>query len=115
MGVERDGAACTVWAAHDQVGNGLQTRALDQLVGNGVALGCQSHGVQQVGSALGVWCVIAWRGIGGNLNELLQELHLLVKVRVNPGVKLFVVVHGCSSQKHRAEGAGLRVALAPES
>ena len=48
------------------------------------------HGVY-IGGAFGVWGVVArWR-VGGHANELLQKLHLFVKVRVDPGVELGIV------------------------
>jgi len=56
--------------------------------------GLDAHGRQQVKGALGVRRIVARWGVGGNFDELLQKAHLLIKVRVNPGIKFSVSGHG---------------------
>ncbi|MCY1379688.1 hypothetical protein D9M69_674290 [compost metagenome] len=99
MGVERDGAATVaVLAAHDQVGDRFEAVVFHLLRGHGVLLGVEAEVLQQLGGALGVRRVVAGRRVGGHLHQLLQELHFLVEVGVDPGVEFGVVGHGgCSS------------------
>ena len=93
MGIEQHGFAVTVFAAHHQVGNGLKPGGVHLGLGHDVLLHDKTKTLQQVGSTVGVRRVVArWR-VSGNVDEFLQKAHLLVKVGVDPGVKLLVGVH----------------------
>ena len=50
-------------------------------------LGIETEALQQLGRALGMRRVVARRRVGRHLDQLLQEAHLLVEVRVDPGVE----------------------------
>ena len=88
VGVQRDGSALAVAAAHDQVGDRLQPVVLDLLRRHRVLLGFIAEALQQFGGALGVRRVVARRRVGGHAHQLLQEAHLFVEVGVDPGVEL---------------------------
>ena len=67
--------------------------------------------VKQFCGALGVRGVVAWRGVGGDLNLCLQEAHLFVKVGVDPSVELGVLglAHGGVSDCLKGSDLGLQV------
>ena len=90
VGIEQHGFAGAIGAPYQQVGHALHADGVHFGFRHGVLFGLQTHAVQQLGGALGVRCVVAGRRVGGDAYEFLQELHLLVKVGVDPGVELFV-------------------------
>jgi hypothetical protein len=88
VGVEGNGgAAVAVAAAHDQVGDALQTGGLHLGCGHRVGFDFPAPGAQQFGGALGVGGVVAGRGVGGHAHQLLQKAHFVVKVGVDPLVE----------------------------
>ena len=87
MGVEGNGWAVAVVAAHDQVGDALQTQRLHLGGGYGMFFGHQAHGGQQFGGALRVRRIVARRGVGRHLDQRLQKRHFFIEMRVDPVVE----------------------------
>ena len=91
MGVHGHGdSACAIGAARDEVGDGLQARSLHQGLRHFMLFHRNTHGLDQLGRVQGVGRVVARWSVGGHLNEGLHKAHLLVKMRVDPGVELLV-------------------------
>ena len=108
MRIQQHGAPRAVLAAHHQVGDRFHPAGTDLGFRNRILFGLQPHGLQQCGSALGVWCVVArWR-VSGHADQLLQKAHLFVKVGIDPGVERGVVLHGGFSLLRRVGSAGWR-------
>src|SRR6185369_8380092 len=91
--VQRDRLARSIAPPHDQVGDRLQSAGLDLALGHRMLFGFEAEGLQQFGRAFGVRCVVARGRVGRHANQLLQEAHFLVEMRVDPFVQLFVVGH----------------------
>ncbi|MNS76702.1 hypothetical protein D3C72_1102570 [compost metagenome] len=92
VGVQGDGAAracAAVLAAHDQVGDRFHAIGLDLGFRHHVPFGFVAKVLEQLGRTFGVGRIVAGRRIGGNLHQLLEELHFFVKVLVDP------LVQGC--------------------
>ncbi len=97
--VERDARACAaVFAAHDEVGDGLHAVVRDGLGRHGVRFGVQAKILQQLRGALGVRGVVAGRRVGGHAHQCLQEADFFVEMGVHPGVESGVIGHGVMSR-----------------
>ena len=98
MRIEEHRLARTISAAHHQIGNALQASSSHFGLRHGVFFSVETKLFQELGRALGMRRIVARRCISGYADEFLQKLHLLVKVRVDPGVEFFVAIHGLNSQ-----------------
>ena len=91
MGVQADGAALAGLApqaaAHHQVGDRFQAGRTHGGVGHGMHLSGVAEALQQLGGAQRMRRVVAGRGVGGHLHQLLQEGHLLIEVGIDPGIQ----------------------------
>jgi hypothetical protein len=96
VGIQGDGAALAIAAAHDQVGDGLQAIGLHFGLRHRVFLGFEAKALKQLGRTLGMGRVVTRRRIGRNADQLLQEAHFLIEVCVDPGVQFVVIRHDVS-------------------
>jgi hypothetical protein len=88
VGVQRNGLAFAVAAAHDQVGDRFEATGLHLGGWYRVFFSFKAKGLQQLGGALGMRGVVAGRCVGGHANQFLQKAHFLVEMGIDQASSL---------------------------